>query len=97
MEIYPVTVTIDGKTHKGCKMIADGTGTSIYQWDRTQKTGVLILATTFTAEGGPRRWVIRDDDGETPDIEIVKASGCGCAQPLKRWRPGSGAARVAAG
>lgn len=97
MEVFPVTVTIDGQTHGTCKMFADGTGTRIYEWDRQASEATLVLSTTFTAEGGPRRWVIRDEDGDTPDIEVAKSGGCGCSHPLKRWRPEVGAARVVAG
>ncbi|HEY8548012.1 MAG TPA: hypothetical protein VIL36_23300 [Acidimicrobiales bacterium] len=94
MEVFPVQITIDGHTHATCKMFVDATGTRIYRWDPTARAGVPVLETPAVAQGGPRTWRIETGDGE---LKVTKAGGCGCSNPLKRWRPDPGAARAVAG
>lgn len=85
MELFPVSFKLDGKRYQKCKVIFDGTMSTIYDWDRRQRTAVEVC----TAEGQPVKATGERDTYRLGSLTLKK--GCLCNSksfPLAKWRPG---------
>lgn len=84
-----MTLTLpDGTTHQKVKARIDSNGVTAWVWDRQASTGVEVYSSTVVEKDGRQRWA---SEGAT----LVKAGGCGCSNPMKRWTPPGGNVAVA--
>lgn len=95
MNVFPATVILpDGQRHPNCKLMFDGTTTTIWEWPSGESQPIALVA----VEGPPktdRRAGTHTLDAPDGLVTAQEAGSCGCSHRLKHWTPpGSFARRV---
>lgn len=82
MNQYPVKTTIDGQIIRNCRLVADDSGTTVWQWDRDAGAAMVLRQATEAPErvGATQKWKVAD-------IVLEPQRGCGCQHPMYTFVP----------
>lgn len=92
MNVFPISATIDGRTHRDCRLVAylgcDHGDAVLWSWPGRDRKPFPLLrvadATTITVDGVA--YTLDADDRPEP-IVVHKQDGCGCGAKLKTYHP----------
>ncbi|MEO6628483.1 MAG: hypothetical protein ABIP03_07915 [Aquihabitans sp.] len=87
MNQYPMKTSVDGATLRNCRLVAeDGTGTTVWQWDKATGGAVVLRHTAEQPErmGASQKWQVED-------LVLEPQRGCGCQHPMYTFVPPTGA------
>ena len=82
---YPVKTVVDGKVLRNCRLVAEGSGATLWRWDKEAGTAVLLLQTSAPPErmGATEKWLVGD-------LVVEPQRGCGCSHPMYTFVPSLG-------
>ncbi len=84
MNRYPMKATIEGKVVRNLRIVddEDGTGATVWGWDRETATGTVLLTSPTPPErvGATTSWKVGD-------LTLDEQRGCGCNHPMYTWVP----------
>lgn len=92
MNVFPIAATIDGRTHRDCRLVAylncDHGHAILWSWPGRERRPVRLLTvsdpTAITVTGTE---VTLPADGFEDPIVVQKMDGCACGSKLKGYHP----------
>ena len=77
---------VDGKVVRNLRLVADGSGAVVWQWDADRGVAVPLWRSASAPErvGATTSWAV---DG----LVLDEQRGCGCSHPMYAWVPPSSA------
>jgi hypothetical protein len=91
-DTFPACVTVGELVHDTARAVV--TRTHVYVWTADTGSPTLVEAAAYNPEESSvpplnasrnKRTALRLADGR--ELHIVRASGCGCGNPLRHWQP----------
>lgn len=82
MNQYPMKTTIDGRIVRNCRLVAEGNGTTVWQWDREAGAAVVLCTSSEqpTRVGATQKW-------QVDHLVFEPQRGCGCQHPMYTFVP----------
>ncbi|MBK6855443.1 MAG: hypothetical protein IPG97_02465 [Microthrixaceae bacterium] len=82
MNQYPMKTVYRGTTIRNCRVLADGTGTTVWHWDRDQDAAVVLIQV-----GDQPRRLGATQSWKVGDLVFEPQRGCGCQHPMYTFVP----------